>query len=143
MITAVLDTNVLVSGMVGRRRILAPPAALIAAWQAGEFELITSSDILNELERTLLKPYFVRRITDQQRLRLLTLLRRRSRIVALTRHLSEIASHPADDLILSAAVSAEADFLVTGDGPLQQLVRVEGVRIVSPRDFLHVLRREA
>jgi putative PIN family toxin of toxin-antitoxin system len=141
VITAVLDTNVLVSGIVGqRRRRLSPPAALIAAWRSGEFELVLSADILIEFDRTLQKPYFSHRITAHQRQRLMTVLRRRSRIVTLTKRVSGIASHPADDLILSAAVSARADYLVTGDGPLQQLDAFRGVRIVSPRMFWHVLR---
>jgi putative PIN family toxin of toxin-antitoxin system len=143
VITAVLDTNVLVSGLVGqRRRPLSPPAALIAAWRSGEFELIISADILSEVERTLEKPYFSQRITTEQRQRLLTLLRRRSRIVRLTKHVSGVASHRADDLVLSAAVSAGSDYLVTGDGPLQGLGSIQDVRIVSPRDFWNVIQRE-
>lgn len=143
MITAVLDTNVLVSGIVGqRRRQLTPPAALVAAWRAGVFDLILSLDILSEVDRTLQKPYFAQRISHSQRLRLLTLLRRRSRVVQLTKRISGVASHSADDLILSAAVSAGADYLVTGDGPLQKLGSVQGVRIVSPRGYFDVLQAE-
>ena len=141
MITAVLDTNVLVSGLVGqRRRPLTPPAALIAAWRSGEFELVLSADILMEVERTLQKPYFSHRISNDQRLQLLTVLRRRSRIVRLTKRVSGVASHPADDLVLSAAVSAGARYLVTGDGPLLALGSLRRVRIVSPRAFWSALQ---
>lgn len=142
MIAAVLDTNVLVSGIAGRQHSLSPPTALVAAWRASEFELVLSVEILAEVERTLCKPYFAQHINDAQRLRLLALLRRRGRIVTLTRRLSDVASHPADDLILSAAVSAKADYLVTGDQPLQTLRLVESVHIVSPREFWHVLLGE-
>jgi putative PIN family toxin of toxin-antitoxin system len=141
VITAVLDTNVLVSGLVGqRRRPLTPPAALIAAWRSGEFELVLSADILMEVERTLQKPYFSHRISNDQRLQLLTVLRRRSRIVRLTKRVSGVASHPADDLVLSAAVSAGARYLVTGDGPLLALGSLRRVRIVSPRAFWSALQ---
>lgn len=143
MITAVLDTNVLVSGLIGqRRRPRTPPAALIAAWRSGRFELVLSADILTEVERTLQKPYFSHRITANQRLRLLRLLRRRGRVVRLGARVSGVASHPADDLILSTAVSARADYLVTGDGPLQDLGSIRDVRIVSPRDFWNVIEHE-
>jgi predicted nucleic acid-binding protein len=51
VITAVLDTNVLVSGLVGQLGApLTPPAALVAAWRAGAFELVTSADILRGCE---------------------------------------------------------------------------------------------
>lgn len=143
MITAVLDTNVLVSGLVGqRRRPMTPPAALIAAWRSGEFELVLSADILMEVERTLQKPYFSHRISNDQRLRLLTVLRRRSSIVRLTKRVSGVASHPADDLILSTAVSAGASYLVTGDGPLLALGSLRRVRIVSPRAFWRALQEK-
>ena len=140
MIIAILDTNVLVSGLIGqRRRPLSPPAALIAAWRSGGFELVLSADILSEVEHTLQKPYFSDRISSDQQQRLLTVLRRRSRIVRLTKRVSGVASHPADDLILSTAVSAGAGYLVTGDRPLQNLRSIRAVRIVSPRDFWNVL----
>jgi hypothetical protein len=45
--------------------------------------------------------------------------------------------------VLAAAVSADADYLVTGDRQLQRLGTYEGVRIVSPRDFLALLDADA
>ena len=46
----------------------------------------------------------------------------------------------ADRLILSAAVACGADMLVTGDNELLALGAVEGVTIVSPRQFWTKLR---
>lgn len=141
MIRAVVDTNVLVSGIVSQR--LKPPtatAAVVAAWRAGLFELVLSAHIIDEVDRTLRKPYFARRIDDTTRARLLVLLRRRSRVVELSTRLTGIATHPEDDLVLSAAVSARADYLVTGDRPLLALGSHQGVRVVTPRAFLTVLQ---
>jgi putative PIN family toxin of toxin-antitoxin system len=115
----------------------------MAAWRAGEFELVLSADILDEIERTFQKPYFSQRISNDQRQQLLTVLRRRSRVVRLTERVSGVASHPADDLVLSAAVSAKAGYLVTGDGPLLALGSFGRVRIVSPRAFWDALQDEA
>ena len=47
-----------------------------------------------------------------------------------------------DDLVLAAALSAGANYLVTGDTRLQRLRTYEGIRIVSPREFVEVLREE-
>ena len=60
----------------------------------------------------------------------------------ITREVHGVATHPEDDLILATAVSASADYLVTGDRHLQALGSYEGVRIVSPRDFLTILESE-
>jgi len=49
-VRAVLDVTVLISG------ILSPtgtPARLLLAWQAGEFELMVSPALLDELRRAL------------------------------------------------------------------------------------------
>jgi predicted nucleic acid-binding protein len=53
-----------------------------------------------------------------------------------------IATHPEDDLILATAVSGRADYLVTGDRQLLALGSYQGVRIVTPRDFLAILEAE-
>jgi uncharacterized protein len=52
---------------------------------------------------------------------------------------SGVASHPEDDLILATAVSAQADYLVTGDRQLLALGEYQGVQIVTPRDFATTL----
>jgi predicted nucleic acid-binding protein len=43
--------------------------------------------------------------------------------------------------VLAAAVSASADYLVTGDRKLQRLALYEGVTILSPADFVRLLNQ--
>ena len=52
---------------------------------------------------------------------------------------SGVATHPEDDQILATAVSAQAEYLVTGDKKLQQLGAYQGVRVFAPRAFLDLL----
>jgi predicted nucleic acid-binding protein len=47
-----------------------------------------------------------------------------------------------DDAILATALSGKADFLVTGDRQLLRLGTYRGVRIVTARDFLTILRQD-
>lgn len=54
-----------------------------------------------------------------------------------------VATRPKDDLVLATAVSGKAEYLVTGDRPLQALGQVQGVTILSPRQFLTMLDAEA
>jgi predicted nucleic acid-binding protein len=69
---------------------------------------------------------------------------RRSRFsfTAITSPVSGVATHPEDDLILAAAVSAQADYLVTGDARLQALGSYQGVKIVTPREFVQILEQQ-
>ncbi len=136
MISAVFDTNVLASGFV---RPEPAPGQLLLLWRAGHYTLVTSEHILSELARTFQEPYFARHLTPEQRASNLEILRREALVVPITANVSGVATHPEDDHILATAVSARADYLVTGDTKLQRLGAYEGVTIVGPRQFLELL----
>ena len=54
-----------------------------------------------------------------------------------------VATHPEDDPILDTALSARADYLVTGDHRLRDRVpSFRGIPLVSPAEFLDVLSRD-
>lgn len=139
MSTAVFDTNVLASAFVGLTRPASTPGALMGHWYARHFDLVLSDVILGELEGALEQPYFRRRLTPMQIARDLLVLREDASFTAVTVEVHGVATHPEDDLILATAVSAQVDYLVTGDTKLQRLGVYEGVRIVSPRQFLEIV----
>jgi putative PIN family toxin of toxin-antitoxin system len=139
MITAVVDTNVLASGFLGSAKATNTPGRVLRRWYANDFQLILSEHILVELERTFATAYFAARIAPADRMASILLLRRRARVVDITAPVSGVATHPEDDVILATAVSADADYLVTGDTKLQQLGSYQGSAIVSPRAFLDLL----
>jgi putative PIN family toxin of toxin-antitoxin system len=132
----VFDANVLASGFVRKQ---AAPGRLLIAWEAGLFELFTSDHILAEVERTFAKPYFRARLTPEDANAAMTLLRRSARSVPLSIEVHGVATHPEDDVVPATAVSARAEYLVTGDRQLLALGGYQGVRIISPRTFLEIL----
>jgi uncharacterized protein len=138
---ALLDTNVLASG-VGRLHPKAPSVQLLDAWRAGAFELLISDDILAELARTFTNRYFSARLTSAQVEAALELFTTDATRIRLTSEVQGVASHPEDDLILSAAVSGGADYLVTGDTQLRSLHSFEDIPILSPAAFLAILTTE-
>jgi putative PIN family toxin of toxin-antitoxin system len=142
MIRAVLDTNVLASGVVEFEVAERAPGHLLRLWRDQRFQLVVSPEILSELMGTLAKPYYRRQITPEQFTRFWRLLQDEATEAFVVVRVSGVASHPEDDLILSAAVSAQADYLVTGDKQMQRLEAYQGVRIVSPRQFLILLEQE-
>jgi putative PIN family toxin of toxin-antitoxin system len=143
VIRAVLDTNVLASGIVKYATAEGTPARLLHLWQAKRFDLVVSAHILTELGSTLAEPYFRQRLTPEEIEEAVGPLRDEAILTTLTRQVSGIAAHPEDDLVLATAVSAGVDYLVTGDKPLQRLGTLEGVRIVSPREFLDLLQESS
>ena len=138
MIRVVLDANVIISGAGRRKQPVSPPAQLLIRAIQGAFELITSSPLVHEVERTLEEPYFASRVDFALREEVLGFLRERS-LYDLAISATGGASHPEDDLILATAVSASADFLVTGDKMLLKLGSYSGVIIMSPSSFLEYL----
>lgn len=139
MIRTTFDTNVVASGVLGYERGGNTPGTLLRLWLEGTFLLITSSHLNAEIERTLNNPYFAERVKAEIRLTIQEALRERASIVAITAVVRGVASHPEDDLVLATALSAAADYLVTGDRQLLKLGAYEGVTIVRPRDFLDIL----
>jgi putative PIN family toxin of toxin-antitoxin system len=139
VIRAVLDTNVLAAGIVGVDVLTSTPGELIRRWRIGQFDLVISDHILNEVELTLVKPYFVNRLSAEWMIASVQLLRQRAIATTMSRSVTGVASHPQDDLVLATAISAGVDYLVTGDRELRQIGQYEGVWVVSPSQFLPVL----
>lgn len=135
-----LDTNVLAASMAGHlSESPSLPAQLWSQWQAKRFDLIISAHLLNELERTLTTPWFQERSTPDAFYELMRYLRRYAIFVGVSDDVDGIASHWHDDLILSAAVSGNADYLVTGDAEFRRVDEYQGVKLRTPAEFLREL----
>ncbi len=130
----VFDTNVLVSAFVTEGVC----AKLVGRARRGKFQLITCPFILKELEAVLLKKLSATRGETRQVLRLLA--EAISDLVQPTQPVSGICRDPDDDHILSCALAANADYLVTGDSDLLELQEFRKARILSPRDFELLLK---
>ena len=136
----VLDTNILARGSISHGTAV---SAIIDAWRANRFTLVVSAHILDELTRTLAKPYFARRLPSTQQIPYQLLLSSFATLTPITATVQGVATQPADDLVLATAVSADGDYLVTRDRKLLGVGSYEGVSIVGPRQFLDVLASAA
>jgi putative PIN family toxin of toxin-antitoxin system len=137
-VIVVLDANILApmvlasaTGVLGR---------ILAAWRQGQFTVVVSDHLLDEAQRALLNPYFSRRITTTEVRLYLSFVRILARHVTISVAVSGVATHPEDDLVLATAVSAGADYLVTGDRRFRARVpSYQGVRLVTPAEFLTII----
>jgi len=138
VIRAVFDTNTLASVAVARSGAM---ATLLDAWRTRRVEVVTSQHILDELERTLQKPYFTEHLDEaaRERFRFLT---RAATTIAITTPVPTIASTLDDNLVLATAESAGVSFLVTGDAELLRLRHYKTTFIVTAREFVVVLETE-
>jgi hypothetical protein len=140
MTRAVLDANVLVSVILAPQGI---PARILTAWQVDRFHLVLSEAILNEIDRVLRYPRIARRHrwSEARRQRCIEDLAHLAIMTPGAARLAVIAEDPPDDRYLECAIEGEADYIVGGDQHLLELGEYQGIRIVTPRAFLDVLRR--
>jgi putative PIN family toxin of toxin-antitoxin system len=136
---AVYDTNVLASGTVS---VYGPNALLVDAWINNTVSLITSEPLLDELHRTLTKPYFTDRLSPEQRATILTLIKTRATVISISTPIPHVATHPEDEIVLATAESGKAEYIVTGDHGLQSVKKFKGITIVSPREFAALLEQD-
>lgn len=55
--------------------------------------------------------------------------------------LEDVSRDIKDNKVLSCAVEAKADYIVTGDKDLLVLKSYQGIKIVTPRELLSVLTK--
>lgn len=139
MIRVVLDANILASGFAGVRNPDSVPGQLVRLWRQGRYEMIVSEPLRNEVIHAFQQLYFRRRLSRPQISRAAALLRYQATWVPITVEVHGIATHQEDDLILATALSAQTDYLVTGDTKLQKVRGYNSVVIISPAEFLDVL----
>ena len=126
----VFDTNVWVSAMHFNRRQSAPVRALERARVRDTFAVCP--EIEEEVSRILVERFHWQ--AEAVRFRLNYLLLRAVRVEI--RGSVQVCRDPNDDMVLECAVAAEAPVIVSGDKDLLTIGAYEGVRIVSPAEFL-------
>jgi putative PIN family toxin of toxin-antitoxin system len=100
----------------------------------GEVTNFTSPDLLREAEDVLLRPKFGLRA--EQVVGLIGLFRDTFEMVHPSRRIRAVVADPSDNMILEAAAAARADLIVSGDKHLLDLVAWDGIRILSPAEFV-------
>ena len=131
----VLDTNVLISALSFPD---SKPDEILSHIRRGEIELFTSEFILSELGRVLNNKFRFTKSETEARLRA---IRGVAHLVTPTERLTLVTAKDDDNRILECAVTAQVEFLVTGDKQhLLPLGSYGGIKIVSPAQFLDLLR---
>lgn len=142
MPSAVLDSTVLVSAF------LKPVPGgvsfdLLRFAERGSFDLVLSEDILEETARVLLTSERNRRrykYPDDAVTQYCHNLERFAAVVISDPPELTVVRDPNDDMIVACAVEAAADFIISRDHDLRVLGTYEGIQILTPEAFLHVLR---
>ena len=131
VIRVVLDTNVVVSALLFKT----PLSKIIDLWQGGAFIPVISKDTFQELQTVLAYPKFsltpdeIRSLLEGEFLPFFE-------VIEAVEDVKGVCADPADDKFLACALSASADYLVSGDKALTVLKQYKSVKIITPSEFL-------
>ena len=99
--------------------------------------------MLGELETVLSRPNFAKYLSPEDKELALLTLRIDAEVVGPRPCCDRRCGHQEDDLVFSAAVSGNADYLVTGDAEFLRVGEYQGVKLATPAEFLQVLESHA
>jgi len=127
----VVDTNIFVSAHLISN---GNPARVIDCWIEGEYVLLVSKSIVEEIIRVLHE----KGITTQKIEKLLFLLSKKTIMIASKEEIFVVKDDPSDNKFLECAVLGKANYIVSGDKHLLGLGEYEGIKILTPKEFLDV-----
>jgi putative PIN family toxin of toxin-antitoxin system len=129
----VCDTNVLISGVLfgGHARKILQLAS------RGVLINFLSPDILREVEDVLRRSRFGLR--PDHALEIVALFKDTFEIVIPSLRVQAVQSDPEDNHVIEAALEAGAEFIISGDNHLLKLKEWEGIRVVSPAQFIETI----
>ena len=131
----VLDTNVWISAVVYGGH----PQEIVQAATAGMIDVFVSEALMEELQAVLRRPQFGLRLQFVQNT--IAELGALVHWVVPEKHHQLVDEDPSDNVVIDCAVSAEADYIVTGDKHLLRLGKCGATHIVTPEAFTNSLSR--
>lgn len=136
---AVIDTNVLISGLLWR----GSPHAVLERVRAGTLTLVSSPALIAEFTDTIARPKFKKVLARSgiKPERIVTDLRRVAELIDPPPLGSPVSRDPDDDAVLALAAASRADLIISGDADLLALGSHAGIPIVDPAGAIAKLVR--
>jgi putative PIN family toxin of toxin-antitoxin system len=109
------------------------------------YEWLTCEHILVKAAEVLTRPHIQRKygqwVTPSQQQEFFELVRQVAVVVDVQSQVNVVGDQE-DDVVLACARDGQADYVVSGDPHLTNLGEFEGVKIVTPGQFLEALQKE-
>jgi len=133
----VLDTNVLVSALLFKGEL----SKLLSLLKRRKCILLFSEETLNEIIRVLHYPKFALTEKEIDYLLQSEILSYAKIVETVLKFNKEACRDREDQKFLELAVSAKADYIISGDKDLLDLKKINKIRILSPNEFLLLLNK--
>ena len=129
----VIDTNILVSAVIAGRK----PASIIT-WVINQldYEWVVSEEILAEYQEVLSRRKL--KLTDVQKETWLNLIQGSTQLIDVSVEI-DFPRDQKDAKFIACALSANADFLITGDRDFSEVQSLENTLIISVSLFAELI----
>jgi len=133
-IKVVLDTNVLISAILFKGEL----AGIVDLWKRGRIVPVVSRETFHEFRTVLGYPKFrltkgeINAIIEEEVLPFFE-------VAGITVAVSGVCEDPDDDKFIACALSASADYIVSGDKVLCDAGRYKSVRIIKASQLLKMI----
>jgi putative PIN family toxin of toxin-antitoxin system len=131
----VLDAGVLVAAAIAPRGIC---GRLLDAALEDRFVIVASPMLLGELARVLMRPKFRRYLTEREARQIVAEITQLVELQPEAPALPGITPDAKDDYLVALARAIEADYLISGDAHLTELIDSQPP-VLTPRSFLELL----
>ena len=133
MTRAVLDTNIIISSVFYRGN----PYEVVIKGILGEYQLVTSSEILDEVVDKLRNKFDFPEENIQE---LMDILLTYCHVVKTIAKF-DIVRDKKDNKIIECAFDGKADYIITGDTDLLELKEFKDIKILNAKDFLVEIKK--
>jgi uncharacterized protein len=130
----VLDSNVIIAAFATRG--LCHSLLELCLY---EHTIFLDANLLNEVSNKLRTKI---KIPDQLLNEIISFLKSHAQIISPLPLGESVSRDRDDDKIISLAISAQSDFIISGDNDLLVLKRYQSIPILSPRDFWNILQQQ-
>lgn len=133
IVRVVLDTNILVSSLIFRGVV----SKVVDLWETGKIIPVISRETFDEFKKVLAYPKFslteeeIKAIIDNNILPFFE-------VADITKTVDGVCRDTEDDKFISCAVSASADYIVSGDRDLYDLGRYKSIKIINVNALLEL-----
>jgi len=136
-VNIVIDTNILISFLFWNNESIS--SAISEAMS--KHRVLRSTESFSELSQVVMRPAFDRYLSVQEREVFLALFQEQSHYVLVEERINACRD-PKDNKFLELAMAGQAHLILTGDQDLLTLDPFHMARILSPKNFLSLIRRE-
>ena len=138
-----LDSNILISFLL-KPQADNPIAQVVRAAVAGKCELLLPKELLEEVRQVVRsKKHLTKRIAVDDLDDLIGILSLGAvDVPEIPGDIPALTRDPKDDYLLAYAAVGQADYIVTGDDDLLVLKEIEGIKMVTAREFWEIIQAE-